>query len=464
MFQRLLVANRGEVAVRIARACRALSIAPVGVASEADLGAGWTKAFDEVVCIGPASAAQSYLRPERLVQAALQTRCTALHPGWGFLAENPRFAALCAQHGVVFVGPTPAVMELMGAKTPARRAMRAAGLGPIPGSDGPLADVEAAARSAREIGYPVLLKADFGGGGRGMRRCASEAELRAAFGPARAEAESAFGAGDLYLERYLAGGRHVEVQVLCDAHGAGVHVGERECSVQRKHQKLIEESPSPALRPEERAALGEAALRACLQVGYTSAGTVEFLRAADGRLHFMEMNTRLQVEHPVSELVSGLDIAALQIRIAAGERLGLEQRAVQLSGHAIEARVNAEDPERGFQPSPGTLRAFSIPTDLGPGTLRVDTHLHAGEVVPPHYDSLLAKVIAHAPTRELAIETLARALAAARIEGVATTLPLHLAVLASEPFRAGRYDTSAIPGWPPAGDPAPRTAPARSRK
>jgi len=341
-------------------------------------------------------------------------------------------------------------MELMGSKTPAKRAMRAAGLSLIPGSDRPLADVEAALLCAREIGYPVLLKADAGGGGRGMRRCASDAELREAFAAARAEAEAAFGDGSIYLERYLTGGRHVEVQVLCDHHGHGIHVGERECSVQRKHQKLIEESPSPALTPAERAELGESALRACLEVGYRSAGTVEFLRAPDGELHFMEVNARLQVEHPVSELVSGLDLAVLQIRIAANERLPLSQAEVSFSGHAIEARINAEDPERNFQPSPGTLRAFSFPSDLGPGRVRVDTHLAAGDTVTPHYDSLLGKVIAHADTRPKAIETLVRVLSAARIEGVATTVPLHLAVLASEPFRTGRYDTSAIPGWPPA--------------
>jgi acetyl-CoA carboxylase biotin carboxylase subunit len=450
MFQRLLVANRGEVAVRIARACRALGIAPIGVCSEADRHASWTRVFDEVVCLGPAAASTSYLAAERIVQAALQTRCSALHPGWGFLAENARFAALCAQHGVTFVGPRPALMELLGAKTPAKRAMRAAGLSSIPGSDGPLADVTAALACARAIGYPVLLKADSGGGGRGMRRCGDEGELRAAFAAAQAEAEAAFGDGAIFLERYLTGGRHIEVQLLCDVHGHGVHVGERECSVQRKHQKLIEESPSPALTPAERSALGEAALRAALAVGYTSAGTVEFLRAPSGELFFMEMNTRLQVEHPVSELVSGLDIAALQIRIAANERLPLAQSDVRFRGHAIEARINAEDPEKNFQPSPGTLRAFHVPTDLGPGSVRVDTHLESGDAIPPHYDSLVAKVIAHAETRSQAIDTLARALAAARIEGVATTVPLHLAVLASEPFRAGRYDTSAIPGWPPA--------------
>ncbi|HEX6883424.1 MAG TPA: biotin carboxylase N-terminal domain-containing protein [Planctomycetota bacterium] len=450
MFQRLLVANRGEVAVRIARACRTLGIAPIGVFSEADRGASWLSVFDESVCIGPGPASASYLRADRLVQAALQTRASALHPGWGFLAENARFAGLCAQHGVTFVGPTPALMDLMGTKTPAKRAMRAAGLALIPGSDEPLATLEEALACARAIGYPVLVKADAGGGGRGMRRCADEGELREAFAAARAEAEAAFGDGSVYLERYLERGRHVEVQLLCDAFGGGIHVGERECSVQRKHQKLIEESPSPALAPAERAALGAAALRAALAVGYTSAGTVEFLRAADGNLYFMEMNTRLQVEHPVSELVSGLDVAALQIRIAANERLPLAQAAVRFQGHAIEARINAEDPERGFQPTPGTLRAFALPTDLGPGTLRVDTHLCEGDEIPPHYDSLLAKVIAHADTRAAAIETLARALGAARIEGVATTIPLHLAVLASEDFRSGQYDTGSIPGWPPA--------------
>jgi acetyl-CoA carboxylase, biotin carboxylase subunit len=387
------------------------------------------------------------------VQAALQTRCSAVHPGWGFLAENARFAALVQQHGIAFVGPRPGVMALMGAKSPAKRAMRAAGLELIPGSDGPLDDIEQAVACAREIGYPVLLKAEAGGGGRGMRRCADEAELREGFRAAAAEAQAAFGEGALYLERYLAGGRHIEVQVLCDSWGRGLHLGERECSVQRKHQKLIEESPSPALDSSERAALGAAAVRAALGVGYTGAGTVEFLRSSAGRVHFMEMNTRLQVEHPVSELVSGVDIAAWQIRIAARERLELAPRLV---GHALECRINAEDPERGFQPTPGKLRAFSIPADLGPGTVRLDTHLSAGDEVSPHYDSLLAKVVAHAETRELAIETLQRALAAAHVEGVATTVPLHLAVLASPAFRSGEYDTSAIPGWPPARSAAAR--------
>ncbi|MBM3976941.1 MAG: acetyl-CoA carboxylase biotin carboxylase subunit [Planctomycetes bacterium] len=447
MFHRLLIANRGEVAVRIARACRELSIAPIGVCSEADRGASWLTAMDEVVCLGPGPAKSSYLDPERVVQAAVQARASALHPGWGFLAENARFAALCEQHGVTFVGPTPRAMTLMGLKTPAKRAMRAAGLSVIPGSDGPLADVEAAVACAREIGYPVIVKADAGGGGRGMRKCTDEAELRAAWDAASREAQGAFGNGDVYLERYLERGRHIEVQVLCDQHGRALHLYERECSIQRRHQKLIEESPSPVLSQAEREQLGTRAAAAAASIGYRGAGTMEFFRAPDGALHFMEMNTRLQVEHPVTELVTGVDLAAWQIRIAARERLELAQREIRLTGHAIEARLNAEDPAQGFRPTPGRVTAFEIPTDRGPGRVRVDTHVRAGDTIPPLYDSLVAKVIAWGQTREQAIETLARTLQATRIEGIATTIPLHLAVLASTEFRAGRYDTGSIPGW-----------------
>jgi acetyl-CoA carboxylase, biotin carboxylase subunit len=449
MFQRLFIANRGEVAVRIARACRALGIAPIGGASEPDLGASWVEALDEVVCLGPAASSASYLDEERAVQAALQTRCSALHPGWGFLAERPRFAALCRQHGIAFVGPSAGLMALMGVKSPAKAAMRAAGLPVLPGSEGSLASPDAVARAAEETGYPVILKADYGGGGRGMRLCRSEAEVRAAFESAVAEAHAAFGSGSIYLERFLERGRHIEVQLLCDRFGNGVHLGERECSVQRKHQKLIEESPSPALTPAERAELGARAVAAAVAVGYVNAGTIEFLRDASGELFFMEMNTRLQVEHPVSELVTGVDVPIEQIRIAANLPLGLRQADVRFQGHAIECRINAEDPYEDFRPSPGLLTAFELGggSAAGKGTLRVDTHLRAGDEITPHYDSLLAKVIAHAPTRAEAIELMLGALGAARVEGVKTTIPLHLAVLRSPAFRSGEYDTSSIPGW-----------------
>jgi len=447
MFQRLLIANRGEVAVRIARACRALGIAPIGVASAPDRDASWTEMMDEVVGIGPAASAESYLNMGRLVQAARQHHASALHPGWGFLAENHRFVALCRQHGITFVGPSAAVMKKMGNKSLAKAAMKAGGLAVIPGSDGPLKDLAAAVECASSAGYPIILKADYGGGGRGMRLCADEAELREAFASASAEAQASFGSDSIYLERYLAAGRHIEIQIICDAFGNGVHLGERECSVQRRHQKLIEESPSPVLDAAERNELGERAVQAALSVGYENAGTIEFLRDDAGHLYFMEMNTRLQVEHPVSEAVSGIDIVQKQIEIAANRPLGLTQDQIELRGHAIECRINAEDPTEDFRPSPGVLEAFSFPTDLGPGKIRIETHLQAGGEVTPHYDSLIAKVIAHGETRDDAIETMLRSLGEAEVEGVSTTIPLHLAVLDSEGFRSGNYDTASIPGW-----------------
>ena len=447
MFRRLLVANRVEVAVRIARAARELGCSPVGVVSTADLGASWNRAFDEVVCVGPAPPAESYLQAERLVQAALQTHASAVHPGWGFLSEDRRFARLCRQHGVAFIGPPTSVMALLGVKSPAKAAMRAGGLDVVPGSDGPLGDVEAALACAKEAGYPVLLKADYGGGGRGMRLAENEAELREVFAVTQAEARSAFGSDSVYMERYVTSGRHIEVQLLADHYGNGIHLGERECSVQRKHQKLIEESPSPALTPEQRAALGERAVQAALSVGYQNAGTMEFLRTQEGELFFMEVNARLQVEHPVTEMVSGIDVARKQIEIAAGHGLGLGQEEVELRGHSIECRINAEDPEADFRPAPGRIEAFELPADLGPGTVRVDTHISAGDTIPPNYDSLIAKVIVHADSREAAIETMRNTLRASKIEGVPTTVPLHLAVLASDEFRSGNYDTGSIPGW-----------------
>jgi len=447
MFQKLLIANRGEVALRIARTARELGIRTVGVCSSAERGASWLSNFDECVCLGGPAPRESYLRAESIVQAALQTGASAIHPGWGFLAENARFAALCEQHGVTFVGPSAALMTRMGQKSPAKAAMRAAGLPVIPGSDGLLGSAEEAQRLADAIGYPVIVKADAGGGGRGMRLVREASALKEAFSSASAEAAAAFGNGALYLEKYLSGGRHIEVQILADRYGRALHLFERECSIQRNHQKLIEESPSPSLTPQEREDLGLLAARAAASIGYTNAGTIEFLKSAEGALYFMEMNTRLQVEHPVTEMITGLDIVRLQLEIAANQPLALAQSDVKASGHAIECRVNAEDPSNEFRPAPGVLKRFAIPADRGPGQVRLETYLSAGDEIPPYYDSLIAKVIAHGQTREEAIATMLRTLSESKVEGVPTTIPLHLAVLDSAEFRAGKYDTRTIPGW-----------------
>lgn len=449
MFRKVLIANRGEVAARIARAARESGATAVGVCSEADRHSSWAQAMDELVCLGPAAAKDSYLDPERVVQAALQTGATAVHPGWGFLAENARFAALVEQHGLTFVGPSPALMSRMGLKTPAKDTMRAAGLDVIPGSVGPVPDAAAAQAAADAAGYPVILKADAGGGGRGMRKVDEPGDVAEAFASARAEAEASFSSSAVYVEKFLTGGRHVEVQLVGDAFGNAIHLFERDCSVQRKHQKLIEESPCPLLSQEEREQLGQRAADAAAAIGYAGAGTIEFLRdAATGAIYFMEMNTRLQVEHPVSELITGIDIAKLQFEVAANQPLSVKQSDVRIDGHSIELRINAEDPTQDFRPSPGVLTAFEFPDDVGPGKLRIDTHLVVGDEVPPHYDSLIAKVLAHGATRDEAIETLLRCLAGAKVEGVSTTIPFHQAVLQSEAFRSGDYDTQTLPGWP----------------
>jgi acetyl-CoA carboxylase biotin carboxylase subunit len=433
------------VAVRIARACDELGIVPVFGVSEADAEAPWVRGR-EAVRLGPARASQSYLDLRAVVQAAMQSGCSALHPGWGFLAENPVFAALCETHGITFIGPPAHVMHWMGKKTPAKQAMAAAGLALIPGSDGVVPDARAAREVAARIGFPVLIKAESGGGGRGMRVARAETDVEAAFADAQAEAQAAFGDPRVYMERLVEGGRHVEIQVLGDRYGNVVHVGERDCTVQRNHQKLIEESPSPALPDDERARTLDAAVRAAASIGYVGAGTMEFLMDADGVLRFMEMNTRLQVEHCVSEMRSGLDLVHEQIRIAAGHRLDRRQQEIELRGHAIECRINAEDPTAGFRPAPGTITRWSVPTGEG---VRVDTHVCSGYTVPPHYDSLLCKVIAHAATRDDAADRMIAALAELVCEGVPTTATMHRVILASEPFRTGRYDTRAIPGWPP---------------
>ena len=442
-FHRLFVANRGEVAARVARTCDAMGITPVFGVSEADRDAPYTRGRETVV-LGPARASESYLDPRRVVQAAKQARCTALHPGWGFLSENPILAALSESHGITFLGPPAHVMHLMGKKTPAKDAMRAAGLTLIPGSDGVLASADEAQAVADRVGYPVLLKAESGGGGRGMRVARSSGEVRAAFEEATGEARAAFGDPRVYLERLIEGGRHVEIQVMADRYGNAIHLGERDCTVQRNHQKLIEESPSPAISESERARTLEAAVRATQAIGYVGAGTMEFLLDG-GTLRFMEMNTRLQVEHCVSEVRSGLDLVRLQIEVASGQRLPLSQADVALEGHAIECRINAEDPSDGFRPTPGVIEVWEPPAGEG---IRVDTHVEPGYRVPPHYDSLICKVIAHGASRDEACDRMIGALSGLRCEGVSTTAPMHLAILRSEAFRTNRYDTRAIPGWP----------------
>lgn len=439
MFHRVFIANRGEVAARMVRACQSLGIESVCGASTADLEAGYPYLSDatEVVHLGGGAASESYLCMERLIQAARQSGCSALHPGWGFLAENSSFAALCNQYGITFIGPSPAVMDQMGLKLAARAAATKAGLPVVPGSEGPLADAEEAVRSAEQVGFPVALKADAGGGGRGIRRCENAAEVRTAFVEAAREAASAFGNPTLYLEKYLEGGRHIEFQVFGDGRGNAVHLFERECSVQRRHQKLLEESPSPAINSEQRAKYGELSARATAAWNYAGAGTMEFLLAPDGELFFLEMNTRLQVEHPVTELVTGTDLAVAQFMIAAGQELPWKQADLAICGHAIEARINAEDPDNDFRPHPGTITQFEI---SGEG-IRVDSHLTSGAIIPPHYDSLIAKVIASGKDRAQAISRLDAALGSAQIVGVPTTAALHRKILAHPDFQAGKYDT-----------------------
>ncbi len=443
LFHRLLIANRGEVAVRVARACDTLGIVPVFAVSEADREAPYTQ-HRETVLLGPARAAQSYLDVERVVQAAVQTRCSALHPGWGFLSENPLLATLCAQHGVTFVGPPPHVTAMMGSKTRAKAAMRAAGLQLIPGSDGVIASVDHAKKVAEEVGFPVLFKAENGGGGRGMRIARNAGEVESAFSEARAEAVAAFGGDRVFLEKLVEGGHHIEVQVFGDRYGRAVHLGERDCTVQRNHQKLIEESPSPVLSPGLRAATCAAAAQAAAKIGYVGAGTMEMLLDR-GVPRFMEMNCRLQVEHTVSEQRTGKDLVIAQLEIAAGRPLPWEQESIPLTGHVIECRINAEDPRDGFKPAPGTISRWEPPTGDG---VRVDTHVIAGYVVPPFYDSLIAKVIVRGTDRTHAISRMTAALSAFVVEGVPTTIPMHLAIIDSEAFRSSNYDTRAIPGWP----------------
>ncbi len=439
MFRRLLVANRGEVAARILRACREMGIETVAIHSTADAESPHLQIADHQICIGPAPSSSSYLNMDAILQAAEQTDCQALHPGFGFLAENALFAARVLQQQIAWVGPPPRAIARMGDKAEARRAMDQAGLPTIPGTQGILGGVEQALEAAAEVGYPVLLKATAGGGGKGMRRCAEERQLVNGFAEASMEAEKAFGNPGLYLEKVLVGARHVEFQVLADTYGETVHLGERECSVQRRHQKLLEEAPSPAIDPKQREKFGALAVDAARSIGYTSAGTIEFLCDADGVLYFMEMNTRLQVEHPVTEETTGVDIVKEQIRIAANEPLSLRQPDICFRGHAIEFRINAEDSEQDFKPDPGKLSHVEFPEGEG---IRVDTHVTTGYRIPPFYDSMIAKLVVHGATRAKAIARSEKALDAFRIEGVKTTIPLHQRILSEPDFRKGSYDTT----------------------
>jgi acetyl-CoA carboxylase biotin carboxylase subunit len=437
MFRKILIANRGEIALRVIDACKELGIATVAVYSEADRNALHVRFADEAVCIGPPRSSESYLNIPQVISAAEITNVDAIHPGYGFLSENANFAEVCEASHISFIGPSPDLLRMMGEKAQARREMAAAGVPVVPGSQGIVPVETAALAEAARIKYPVILKASAGGGGRGMRVVRSAEELPAAFVTARNEAQQAFGIPDLYLEKFIERPRHIEFQVLGDKHGRVTHLGERECSIQRRHQKLIEESPSPALDDRKRAELGDRVVRALEQLGYSSAGTVEFLMDEDGSVYFIEMNARIQVEHPVTEMVAGVDLIKSQIRLAAGEKLEDVVGRPVLRGHAIECRINAEDPET-FAPCAGRITVFRVPG--GPG-IRVDTAAYADAVIPPYYDSLVAKLIAHGDTREEAIARMQRALEMFVVEGIKTSIPLHRRILASEDFAAGRLHT-----------------------
>ncbi|HXF43267.1 MAG TPA: acetyl-CoA carboxylase biotin carboxylase subunit [Pyrinomonadaceae bacterium] len=436
-IKKVLVANRGEIACRIIWTCKEMGIQTVAVHSEADREALHVKYADEAVCIGGAPSAQSYLNIPAIISAAEITNADAIHPGYGFLAESSRFAQICEDCNIKFIGPKPEVIAMMGDKVEARRNMQQAGVPILPGSPDPIESPEEAAEIAKKIGYPVIIKAAAGGGGRGMRIVKEEAELRSNLETAQAEALAAFKNASVYIERYVERPRHIEIQVLADEHGNCIHLGERECSIQRRHQKLLEEAPSPVVTPELREKMGSVAVKACREIGYSSAGTFEFLLDENGEFYFMEMNTRIQVEHPVTEMVTLADIVRNQIRIAMGEDLGYKQDDVQIVGHSIECRINAEDPVK-FTPSPGKITAFNIPG--GPG-VRVDTAVYPGYVVPPYYDSMIAKLIVHARTRELAIARMQRALDMMVVEGIKTTIPLHKKIMADERFRRGDFST-----------------------
>src|SRR4051794_30789059 len=436
-IRKILIANRGEIACRIIWTCKEMGIKTVAVHSEADREALHVRFADEAICIGAPPSAESYLNIPAIISAAEITNADAVHPGYGFLAESATFATICGDCNITFIGPRPEVIAMMGDKVEARRTMTAAGVPILPGSPDPIDSADHAKKLALEIGFPLIIKAAAGGGGRGMRIVRHESELAGQLETAQAEALAAFKNGAVYIERYVERPRHIEIQVLADEHGNTVHLGERECTIQRRHQKLLEEAPSVAIAPELREEMGAVAVKACKEIGYSSAGTFEFLLDEDGKFYFMEMNTRIQVEHPVTEMVTLADIVRNQIRIATGEEVGYTQDEVQITGHSIECRINAEDPVK-FTPSPGTITAFNFPG--GPG-VRVDTAVYPGYKVPPYYDSMIAKLIVHARTRDLAIARMRRALDVLVVEGIKTTIPLHQRIMADEKFQKGDFST-----------------------
>ena len=436
MFKKVLIANRGEIAVRIIRACRELGVRTVAVFSEPDRESLHAMIADEAICIGPAKSADSYLNIKAILAACELTGAEAVHPGFGFLSENAGFARMCARCGVTFIGPSPEAMTLMGDKATAKQTMKKAGVPVVPGSDGLIESVEEAKALAEEIGYPVMVKASAGGGGRGIRRVDRPEDLEDAIVNAKQEAKSFFGDDGVYLEKFIVDPRHVEIQLLADKYGNTVYLGERDCSLQRRNQKMVEECPSPIMTPELRARMGEAAVRAAKACGYENAGTVEFLLSGD-QFYFMEMNTRIQVEHPVTEFVTGVDLVKMQIRIAAGEELPFKQEDIHLTGHAIECRINAENPAQGFRPSPGRITALHMPG--GPG-IRIDTAVYSGYEITPYYDSMIAKLIAYAPTREEALKKMNWALAEFLVEGVDTNIDFQLKLLRDPDVEDGNYD------------------------
>lgn len=441
MFSKVLIANRGEIALRVIRACRELGIETVAIYSEADRDALHVWAADEAFCVGPGPSARSYLNIPNIISGAVLAGVDAIHPGYGYLSERAHFAEICETHGITFIGPSAEAIELMGDKVAAKKTVAAAGVPVIPGSLDPVWDPDEAVAIADEIGYPVMVKAAAGGGGKGMRIATSREELLRVLEPAKSEAQAAFGSDALYIERVIESPRHIEIQILGDQMGNVIHLGERECSLQRRHQKVLEEAPSPAVDPQLRQKMGEAAVKAARAVNYTNAGTIEFLLDAEGNFYFLEMNTRIQVEHPVTEWVTGVDLVKEQIRIAAGEPLSLSQEDVKWRGHAIECRINAEDPERGFLPSPGRVTAYHEPGGFG---IRVDSGIAAGSDVPPYYDPLVAKLIVHGKDRDEAIAKALSALEEFRIEGIATNIAFHQELLRHPKFQAGELSTDFI--------------------